>query len=250
MMYARIFILCAVFLLTFGLFAEETTPAVAEGSGGQAPAPATEPTPAAEPTPVAEPAPATAPVQTAEPAPAPAAAEPAPAPTAEEKPAPVEEKKIDTAAKEAPEPKKEAAAEEKKEVVRPYFGVAIASGVFGLLAFASGFYFDYLAQESFDSYKKMASRSAIEAAAKKPNFIPSEYLKKTTAKYDEGNQHIKSRNYSFIGGAIFVAAGVGLFFWTEEKKPEEEKKQEAVSDKKVSVHTVGDRVTVNFSGSF
>ncbi len=254
MMNARIFILCATLLLTAGLFAEETAPAV------PAPAPADEPTPAAEPAPATEPAPAPAVAEssggqapaTVETAPAPAA-EPVPATAeekAEEKPAPVEEKKIDTAAKEAPEQKKEAPAEEKKEIVRPYFGVAIASSIFGALFIAAGFYYDYLAEKSFDSYKKMATRDAIEAAAKKPGFLPEDYLKKANGKYDEGKSHLDSRNYSFIGGAIFLAAGVGLFFWTEEKKPEEEKKEEPVSDKKVSVHTVGDRVTVNFSGSF
>ncbi|HOW51191.1 MAG TPA: hypothetical protein PLV42_03990 [bacterium] len=245
-MNVRIFMVCAALLLTAGLFAEEAAPAAPAPTPAAeptpAPAPATEPTPAAEPVPATEPAPAPAPTP---------AAEQTPEPKPEEKPAPaVEEKKIDTAAKEAPEPKKEPAAEEKKEIVRPYFGVAIASGVFGLLALASGFYFDHLADESFNSYKKMASRDAIEAAAKKPGFIPEEYLLKTRSKYDQGRQHLDSRNYSFIGGAIFVAAGVGLFFWTEEKKPEEEKKEETVSDKKVSVHSVGDRVTLNFSGSF
>lgn len=248
MMNGRIFMFFAMLLVLTGLFAEEAAPAAdepvpatepapapaaAEGSGGQAPA-------------TVEAAPATTPAAE----PISAATETKPEPKVEEKSAPDEEKKIDTAAKEAPEPKKEAAPEEKKEIVRPYFGVAIASGIFGALFIGAGFYYDYLADKSFSSYKKMASRDAIEAAAKKPGFLPEEYLKKANGKYDEGKSHLDSRNYSFIGGAIFLAAGVGLFFWTEDKKPEEEKKEEPVSDKKVSVHTVGDRVTVNFSGSF
>ncbi len=115
---------------------------------------------------------------------------------------------------------------------------------------ASGFYFDYLAKKSFDKYQKMATPEAIREAAKEPGFTPDEYVRKTKAKYDEGHQHIGSRNYAFIGGAVFIAAGIGLYFWTEEKKPEEEKKEEPVTDKKVSVRTDGDRVTLNFSGSF
>lgn len=218
---------CAALLLTVTGIAAE--PAAAEGSGGQAPA-------VEGPVPAAEPAPAPGSVENS------AVASPV-----------AEEKKIDTAATEAPAKKEAPAAEGEKEVVRPYFGVAIASGVFGVLAIASGFYFDHLAQKSFNSYNDMTSRSAIEEAAKSADFDRDAYVKKASQKYEEGRQHISSRNYSFIGGAIFLAAGVGLFFWTEEKKPEEgeeEKKEEPVSDKKVSFVTAPDRLLVNFSASF
>jgi hypothetical protein len=240
MMNVRLFLMMAALLCVTIVSAEESVPAPTEPS--PAPVSPAETVPAAESVPAAEPGAAES-SAVASPAPV----EPA---KAEPQPAPVEEKKIDTAAKEPPEPKKEAAGEEKPEIVRPYFGVAIASGVFGLLALASGFYFDSIAEKSFNSYKKMTSREAIEAAIKKPGFDPKTYIQKTNAKYDEGRQHLNSRNYSFIGGAIFVAAGVGLFFWTEEKKPEDKKKEEPVSDKKVSLRTIGDQMTLNFSGSF
>lgn len=242
---------CAALLFAATGIAAEPA-AAAEGSGGQAPAtePVAEPEPApgsvensAVASPVTEPTPAAEPV-----------AEPEPVPGSVENSAvasPVaEEKKIDTAATEAPAKKEEPAAEGEKEIVRPYFGVAIASGVFGVLAIASGFYFDHLAQKSFNSYNDMTSRSAIEEAAKSADFDRDAYVKKASQKYEEGRQHISSRNYSFIGGAIFLAAGIGLFFWTEEKKPEEEKKEEPVADKKVSFVTAPDRFLVNFSASF
>ncbi|HSA33835.1 MAG TPA: hypothetical protein P5077_08925 [bacterium] len=245
-MKRMMWILFTVLLLTVtGIAAEADTDATSPVEEAVAEEGATveeaEPAPAAEPAPVAEPAPA------AESAPAVAEGSggQAPAPVAEE------EKKIDTAATEAPAKKEEPAAEGEKEVVRPYFGVAIASGVFGVLAIASGFYFDHLAQKSFNSYNDMTSRSAIEEAAKSADFDRDAYVKKASQKYEEGRQHISSRNYSFIGGAIFLAAGVGLFFWTEEKEPEEgEKKEEPVSDKKVSFVTAPDRFLVNFSASF
>jgi len=187
---------------------------------------------------------------TAEPIPAEAKSEPEQA--GEEKEKPIEEKKPETTAVEpsSPDKKEEKPAAAPSEIVRPYFGVAIASGVFGLLAIASGFYFDYLAKKSFDKYQEMATPEAIREAAKKPGFTPDEYVRSVKTKYDEGHQHIGSRNYAFIGGAIFIAAGIGLYFWTEEKKPDGEKKEEPISDKKVSLCTDGGRVTLNVSGSF
>ncbi len=257
-----IFFLCvSVFLSPLCLGAEESAPAATTPAPeGSQPAPAVEPAPETpqpqETAPAAESGsaeatPGQAAAQEAAPATEPASVNAAPAQATEEQPAPVEEKKVDTTVKDLPEPaKKEEKAEEKKEVVRPYFGVAIASSVFGLLAMASGFYFDYLAKKSFDKYQKMATPETIREAAQEPGFTPEEYVRKTKAKYDEGHQHIGSRNYAFIGGAVFIVAGIGLYFWTEEKKPEEQKKEEPVTGKQVSVRTDGDRVTLNFSGSF